>query len=136
MVINMGRSILAVVLGVILANVVIVAVEMIILLLYPPPPGFDMHDPEAMRQLILTMPVGAFLMVSLAHFLGTAAGATLAAWMPRRSTVVPAVIVGALILAAGVANQMMQSHPAWFWPVDLATYPLGTWAGLMIGRRR
>ena len=131
----MGRSILAVVLGVVIANVVIMGVHMVGTLIYPPPPGFDMHNPEAMREHMSTMPVPAFLWVALAHFLGTAAGVAFAAWMARRSPI-PALVVGVLVLAGGIANQLMLPHPAWFWPVDLATYPLGTWLGLSIGRRR
>jgi hypothetical protein len=132
----MGRSILAVVLGFIVANVVIMGVHLISTRIYPLPPGFDMHDPEAMRERMSTMPPMAFLWVALAHVLGTVAGAAFATWMTRRSPALHAVIVGGLVLAGGVANQLMLPHPAWFWPVDLATYPLGTYIGWLVGRRR
>jgi hypothetical protein len=132
----MGRSILAVVLGLILANVVIIAVHQISSLIHPLPPGFDMSDPKALGDLMANMPPTAFLWVALASFLGTAAGAAFAAWMARRSPAVHACIVGGLVLALGLANLLMVPHPAWFWPVDLAMYPLGAWTGLWIGRPR
>ena len=131
----MGRSIIAVVLGFIIANVVIMGVHVISTLIYPLPPGFDMHDPEAMRERMSTLPAMAFLWVALAHFLGTAAGAAFAAWMARRSPAVHGLIVGGLVLAGGVANQLMLPHPAWFWPVGLAAFPLGTLVGLRLARR-
>jgi hypothetical protein len=132
----MGRSILAVVVGLILAIVVIAGVHLISSQIYPLPPGLDPYDREAMSDLMTRMPATALLWVAVAHFLGTAAGAAFAAWMARRSPGIHAVIVGGLALAGGVANQLMLPHPAWFWPVDLATYPLGTYVGWLIGHRR
>jgi hypothetical protein len=132
----MGRSILAVVVGVVLAHVVIVGIEIIDWVIYPPPPGFDMHDPAAVRQLMATMPAGAFAMVALGYFLGTVVGAWVAARIARRSPVVCAIVVGGVLLALGVVNLLTIPHPAWFWPVSLAAFPLGTWIGLLIGRRR
>jgi hypothetical protein len=132
----MGRNILAVVLGFILANVVIMAVHQISSLIYPLPPGINPFDREQMREVMARMPPMAFMWLALSYFLGTAAGAALAARMARRSPTVPAIIVGGLVLAAGVTNLLMLPHPAWFWPVDLAMYPLGTYVGLLLGRRR
>jgi hypothetical protein len=132
----MGRSILAVVVGVILANVVIIGVHMISSLIYPLPPDFNRSDHAAMAEMMARMPPMAFLWVALAHFLGTAAGAAFAARVARGSPAVHATIVGGVVLALGVVNLLMLPHPAWFWPVDLATYPLGPWVGLLIGRRR
>ena len=124
------------ILGVILANVVIMALYMVSSLIYPLPPDFNRSDPAAMAEMMARMPPMAFLWVALAHFLGTAAGAALAARMARRAPAVQAVIVGCVLLALGVANLLMLPHPAWFWPVDLATYPLGAFVGLLLARRR
>jgi hypothetical protein len=132
----MGRNILAVVAGFILANLVIVGVEMVSSLIYRPPPGFNPRDPEAMRELMAVMPAGAWLMVALAWFLGTAVGAAVAVRIGRQAPAALAVVIGSLLLAAGVANMLMLPHPGWFVPAGLAMFPLGAYVGLLIGRRR
>jgi hypothetical protein len=132
----MGRSILAVVAGVVLANVVIFGIELIAWVIYPPPPGFDMHDPAAVRQLMMTMPAGAFAIVAAAYLLGTVVGAWVAVAISRRSPAACAAVVGGLLLASGVVNLVTIPHPAWFWPVSLAAFPVGTCLGLLLGRRR
>jgi hypothetical protein len=132
----MIRSILAVVAGAVVGFLAIVAVEMVSSLIYPLPPGVEPYDRAALRELMATVPAGALLMVALAHVLGTAAGAAVAARVARRAPVGHAVAVGALFLAAGVGDLLMLPHPAWFWPVDLAMFPLGAYVGLRIGHRR
>src|SRR3954451_15657230 len=132
----MGRSILAVVVGVILATVAIFGVEMVCTLIDPLPPGFDPNDPAAMGDLLARMPATALLLVALAYFLGAAAGAGFAARVARRAPAAHAAVVGGLLLALGVVNLLTIPHPVWFWPVSLAAFPLGTSVGLRIGRRQ
>jgi hypothetical protein len=132
----MGRSILAVAIGLVLAFVTIVVVEMVSHLVYPPPPDFDWKNPDAMRELMAKAPAGALLIVALAYLLGTTVGAWFAAWFAPTAPVLHASLVGGLLFVAGIANLFMVPHPAWFWPVALATYPLGVVLGLQFARRR
>jgi hypothetical protein len=128
----MGRKILAGVVGVILASVVVAAVEHAGRAIYPPPPGLDPNNLESIRANMDRIPTGALLFVPLAWFLGTAAGACLAAWVGGR---LPALIVGGLLLAMCLFMLVMLPSPAWFWPLGLAAAPLGTAVGLALGRR-
>jgi hypothetical protein len=121
----MGRSILAIVIGIVLANVVIFGVEMVDWVMYPPPPGFDFHDTAAVRELMTTLPAGAFAVVALAYLLGAVAGAWVAVRITRRSPAACAAVVGGVLLALTVVNLVTIPHPAWFWPVSLAASPLG-----------
>lgn len=128
----MGRKILAGVVGAIVAGFVVFLVETVGSLIYPPPADFDWRNPESVRALLASMPIGAFLLVASGWFLGTAAGAWLAAWLGGRT---PALVVGALLLTACVFNLVTLPHPMWFWPIGLAAAPLGTMLGLALGRR-
>ena len=110
-----GRSALAVVVGALVAGVLIAAVEGISSAIYPLPPGIDLHDHEAMRQHIHSLPVGAFLFVLAAWAMGSFGGSWVAARLATRARLTHGLIVGALFLLAGMMNLIMIPHPWWMW---------------------
>ena len=110
-----GRSALAVLAGMIVAGVLIAAVESVSSAIFPLPPGLDIHDHEAMRQHIDTLPIGAFLMVLAAWAIGSFGGSWVAARLATRARLVHGLIIGALFLLAGVLNMLMIPHPWWMW---------------------
>src|SRR5262245_11654590 len=109
----MLKSIRAIGLGALLAFVVVFAVEMIGMAIDPPPAGFDHTGPAALRALIASKPAWAILLVTAAWFLGTTAGAWVAARLAPRAPVTHAAAVGSLLLAAGLFNLLTLPHPAW-----------------------
>ena len=123
------RGVLAVLLGVIVGMVVIGAMEYVAHLIYPLPEGIDPHDMEALKAAIPRMPLGAFVSLLVAWGAGAFAGGRLAAWMASSSKTLHAMIVGLLLLSAAVGNMLMIPHPAWFWAVSLALFPLLAYAG-------
>ncbi len=129
----MVRKIVAGVVGAVVAGFVVFLVETVGSIIYPPPADFDWRNPESVRALLASMPVGAYLLVGFGWFLGTLAGVWLAARLGGRS---PALVVGGLMLAACLFNLVTLSHPTWFWPLGLAAAPIGTVLGLALGRRR
>lgn len=110
-----GRSVLAVLAGTVVAGVLIAAVEAVSSAIFPLPPGLDVHDYEAMRRHIDALPIGAFLFVLAAWAIGSFAGSWVAARLATRARVVHGLIVGALFLLAGVLNMLMIPHPWWMW---------------------
>lgn len=110
----MGRKILAVVAGVILAGIVVYAVEAIGHQVYPPPAGLDMKNMEAMKNYVATLPMGALLFVLLAYVLGSFAGGWLAAKIARSSQIHVPLTVGGVQLFFGLINLLMIPHPLWF----------------------
>jgi hypothetical protein len=111
----MGRSTLAVLVGVIVAMGLTAVIEMVGNHLYPLPPGLDIHDHASMREYVHAMPTGAFVMVLLAWAVGAGTGAWVAARLAGRARLVHGLIVGALFLAAGIMNMLMVPHPIWMW---------------------
>jgi len=110
----MGRKILAVVAGVILAGIVTYAVQAIGHQVYPPPEGLDMKNMEAMKAYVATLPMGALLFVLLAYILGSFAGGWLAAKIARTSQIHLPLTVGGVQLFFGIINLVMIPHPIWF----------------------
>lgn len=119
----MGRRILAILAGFILAIVVIFAVEYCSHLVYPLPPGVDPTNAEALRSVMSRMPTGAFVFLLAGWLLGTATGAATAQRINRAPTLVPGLVVGAMIFAASVFNFKAIPHPVWVVAVALVGIP-------------
>jgi hypothetical protein len=132
----MVRSIVGVVVGFLVANVVTWAVELLSLLVYPLPAGLDMNDTEAVRTYIGTMPSGAFPFVLLAWFAGAFCGAWLAARIARRAPLAHALAIGVIQLAAGLYNLLTLPHPTWFWVAGLLAFPVAAVAAASLNRTR
>jgi hypothetical protein len=110
----MGRKILAVVAGVILAGIVVYLVEAVGHRVYPPPENLDTKNLEAMKAYVATLPAGAFLFVLVAYILGSFSGGWLAAKIARASQIPLALTVGGVQLLFGILNLVAIPHPTWF----------------------
>jgi len=110
-----GRSVLAVLVGAIVAVGLISGIEAISSAVYPMPPGVDLHDHAAMREYVHSLPIGAFLFILAAWAIGPCAGAWVAARIAGRAKLIHGLIVGALFLAGGIMTMLVIPHPAWMW---------------------
>ena len=79
-----------------------------------------------------TLPAPAFLLVLSGHLLGTLAGTFAAARLG--GSAIPAYVVGAILLAAGIGNAFMIPQPAWFSAVSIVGYVVMTLVGARLGR--
>jgi MFS family permease len=129
------RTGLAGVAGAFAAFVVVAVVEGVGHAIYAPAAMPDMSDPDAVAAFIGAMPLGAFLFVLAAYLLATMAGGALAAALARRHGMRLAIIVGALILTASVANFIALPHPAWFIVATLVGVPAAAWLTGMAASR-
>ncbi|HEY5802566.1 MAG TPA: hypothetical protein VIT90_02575 [Lysobacter sp.] len=111
----MGRTILGMLVGVVVAIAVIMAVEMLGHSVYPPPPGLDPTDPAneaAFAAFVAQLPFGAKAMLLLAWLLGTFTGALVAAKIARHQTA--AALLVALVVMSGVVGMILKiPHPGW-----------------------
>jgi hypothetical protein len=110
----MGRKILAVVAGVILAGIVTYAVQKIGHQVYPPPEGMDIKNMEAMKAYVSKLPMGALLFLLLSYIAGSFTGGWLAAKIARTSQIHLPLTVGGVQLLFGVINLITIPHPMWF----------------------
>ena len=110
----MQRKIVAVVLGVVVAVVLIIAIEALGHSVYPVPEGLDISNKEAMQAYVTNLPIGAQLFVMGAWLVATLAGGLLACFIARATPLVYAAIVGGLVLLGTIINLMSIPHPPWF----------------------
>lgn len=111
----MGRTIVGMLVGVVVAVAVILAVEGIGHRFYPPPAGLDPTDPAneaAFAAFVASLPFAGKLMVLVAWVLGTFIGALAAAKVARHQTA--AALLVALVVIAGVVGMILRvPHPTW-----------------------
>jgi hypothetical protein len=132
------RSILAVVAGFVVASVVMMAVETVNGRVLHPQLGRiaeGMTDREAIRSLLASAPIGAFLVVMAGWAIGSLAGGWLAARVARRAPVGHALVLGALLTLGGIANNLMVPPPLWFWITSLLVLLPAAYAGGRLGSR-
>ncbi len=110
----MQRKVAAVVLGVIVAVVFIIAIEALGHSVYPVPEGLDITDTEAMQAYVTGLPIGALLFVMGAWLVATLAGGLLACFIARETPLVYSAVVGGLVLLGTIINLMSVPHPPWF----------------------
>lgn len=122
----------AVMMGLIVAFAITFGVEWVNSQIYPLPPGTDFRNPEALRAAMAALPQAALAVVLLGWFLSALAGVWMATRIARGKSG-PALILGALLLAAAVANMRRFPHPVWFWVAALLLYPGATWLGAKWG---
>jgi hypothetical protein len=131
----MGRSIIAILAGIILAMVTITVVQMLGHQIYESPAGLDLNDKAAIAAYMEKMPIGAMLMVLLAYMAGAFLGGLLAARLAPRKPILHAMIIGGVLLIAGIANFIMLPHPVWFFIVSVISYFLFAYLGGLVGRK-
>jgi hypothetical protein len=129
---NVGAVLAGLVVGMVV-NMVVVQVNTAVL--FPAPAGTDLNDPAQLSAFLATLPVGAWLVVVLAHLLQAFVGGLVAARLGTAPIAV-ALVVGALSALGGLAALVMIAAPAWMW-LELPLYFAAAWAaGALEVRRR
>ena len=94
------RSVIAGAAGVAVALVTVTIGEAIGHAVYPLPAGMDFSNPAAVRELVASMPLGAFLFVLGSWIAATIAGGAVAGAIARPKAMRLALVVGGVIHAA------------------------------------
>lgn len=120
------RLALALVAGIAAALFTIMLIETLGHSLYPPP-ALDYSDTEALRAYVEGLPIGAKLIVLSAWLAGTIDGVFVAGLINRARYGLCAAVIGALVLAATLANLAMIPHPLWMAASGILGIPLCAW---------
>lgn len=131
----MGRSIIAILAGVVAGLVTISVVQMLGHMIFETPPNLDMNDREALIAYMERVPIGSLLMVLLSYAGGAFLGGLVAARIAFNNRLLHAMIVGGLLLLAGIANFIMLPHPTWFIVASVAAFISMAYVGGLTGRR-
>ncbi len=124
----MGRSIWAVIFGVIVASLWIAALRLLHSIFFPLIGQLNLEDREATAQVLAENPA-MLVGLAIAYFIGTFVGAWIGGRTARRKPIIHGLIVGLVMLGIGMANPRALPHPLWFWIVGLATFPVAALLG-------
>ena len=130
----MGKNIAAGAAGVIVAFALVWVVQTVGHTIYPPPADLNPADPEAIREYVATLPVGALLFVAAAWFAGAAVGTCAACAIGTARPMYLALVVGGLVFIAASTNLVMIPHPTWFSVLGLSGILIGAGLGTMCKR--
>ena len=144
---KIARSILAIVIGFVVAVVVIMALQMISFAVYRPDDGKTFmeqmkemqENKEAAKALMAATPTGGLVIVLVAWEVGAFVGGGFAALIAGRGRLVHAGIIGTIILASTIVNVLnLQreynfSHPDWMLVLGLLLpIPVSLLAGKLV----
>ncbi|TXE17151.1 hypothetical protein ES692_10875 [Psychroserpens burtonensis] len=130
------KNSLATIVGFIAASLTVYIFEALIgHQLFPFPEGANPMDMEWIKNNMNRIPTGAKVMVVIGHFMGIMAGMFIAGLISKTS-LVPAYIVGGLMLAATVFNIIMLPKALWFSSSDIVLAVAGLWIGKSLAQRQ
>lgn len=132
----MLRDIAAVIAGLAVSIVVIMAVQMIGHAIWPPPEGLDWNDTEVIRTYTSQLPFLALLFPIVSYLLGALAGPFVACRIGTLRPLVFVGIIGLVLLAFTIANLIQVPHPVWFSVLAVAAVFIGCWLALQLADRR
>jgi hypothetical protein len=133
------RGILGIVTGFIAASAVMMVFEGINgHVLYPElgAAAAQVNDPAQMRELMANVPTGAMLVVLAGWAVGAFVGGWVAQRIRRGDPTRTGLILGLLLTAAGVANNLMIPPPLWFWVAGMLVLLPGAWLGARVAAHR
>ncbi len=109
----MARAPAGIAAGIVVAFLVVVAVETIGLQIFHQPAGMDPVDPESVRRHMAEIPTGSFVMVLVAWAFGAFTGPMVTRRISGNTPTWPARTVVGLFAAMCVYNLMVVPGPAW-----------------------
>ena len=124
------RNVLIVIAGIIVGSFINSTLVALGPSIIPLPEGADNSTMEKLAETIHLFGVGNFMIVFLAHALGTLVGAYIVAKFAASRHFMLAMFVGAFFLLGGITAAYMIGGPSWFIITDLALayLPMG-WLG-------
>nr|WP_321245690.1 hypothetical protein [uncultured Psychroserpens sp.] len=130
------KNVLATIVGFIVASLTVYVFESLIgHNLFPLPEGANPMDMEWIKNNMDVIPTGSKVMVVIAHFTGIVAGMFVAGFISKTS-MVPAYIVGGLMLAATIFNVAMLPKELWFSISDIVLAVVGLLLGKSLAKRQ
>ena len=130
------KNVLATIVGFIVASLTVYVFESLIgHNLFPLPEGANPMDMEWIKNNMDVIPTGSKVMVVIAHFTGIVAGMFVAGFISKTS-MVPAYIVGGLMLAATIFNVAMLPKELWFSISDIVFAVVGLLLGKSLAKRQ
>lgn len=134
MIINLLRSLFALLAGLAVALVLVLGVELLSGLVHPFPPGVDPTDLEACRAHVARYPGWVLGVVVVLWGLTTFLSSWTATRLGTGQHPAHGLLIGGFLLAMVILNMSMLPYPGWFVIANLLIFPLSSYWGAHRGR--
>tara|TARA_R110000868_G_scaffold285765_1_gene546236 strand:- start:286 stop:690 length:405 start_codon:yes stop_codon:yes gene_type:complete len=114
------RNILAVIVGLAIGSIVNMYILKLNGAVVPVPEGMDPNNMDSLKANVGQFTLLNYLVVFLAHSLGTLSGALIAGFIGASSKVILMYIIAFAFMLGGISMIIMLPTPIWFAVVDLA----------------
>jgi hypothetical protein len=132
----MGRRILAVLGGILVAMAVISLCEWIVGKVYPAPSLADFDNAHVLSRLVNQMPRGTYFLLLVGYAIGSFAGGLAATIIGGREEIILSVATGVVLMVAGIINLFQLPSPLWFMISSLLIYVPVSVLGFVVGMKR
>lgn len=129
-------QILAVFVGVFTGSLLIWFIQTLGQKQYPPPSGFNFEDEVAVAHFIANSPLGSKLFVIVGYAAGAFISGLITQLIGRKGSVIPALLSGVVLLAAGVSTLISIPHPTWLAITCLVVFIPFAYLGARIVRKK
>ena len=126
----MGRSLGAVLAGLLVAFAVVCVVELGSALAFPAPQGMDPMDLESVRQHMSEVSTGAFALLLVAYVSAAFCGPLVARRVSRSTGRGTALVVAILFAAVCVLNFVRVPNPLWLVVATAVFVPMSSWMAM------
>ncbi|HZV12606.1 MAG TPA: hypothetical protein VFA55_05280, partial [Candidatus Kapabacteria bacterium] len=110
----MLKKTIAVAAGAASAYVFLLLFEQVICFMFPLPKGINPNSPEATQQILHNMSAGAYVTLLAVYAFSSVVGGGVASFISGKTTGVPALIAGGLIMVSGIMDALEGGNPLWF----------------------
>ncbi len=131
----MGRTLLALLAGLVAMVLTVFLLESAGHMVFPPPANMDFSDPAAQKAFMESLPIGALAFVILAWAVGALVGSYVAATIARQHRLAVALVVGVVMIALSVATMAMIPHPLWMIVLGVALPLPMAWLGARVATK-
>jgi len=129
------RKILATIVGFIAASASVFLIEKLGHTLFPRTDSIDSTSMESIKNNIHLVPKGNMAFVALAHGVGVLVGMFVAGLISKTS-MIPAYIVGGLMVIISIMYYFLIPSPTWFVVADLASIIIGFFIGKKLAKSK
>lgn len=129
----MGRNILSGIIGIVLGMVTVASIDRLSHLIYMPPLDIDPTNKGELREMVLSMPSTALLVIFMAHLIGAFVASLISAKFASKNKFLMGLLAGAVILIATITRLSMIPHPIYLSLLDVFLTLIGMYAGARIG---
>lgn len=129
----MLRTILAILAGLIVAILTILALQYFGISLFPPPPDIQFDKETDLAQLVASASTGKLIWVLFSWALAAFVGSWVASRISQRHRVAAAISVGVFIVIGVILTVSQYPHPTWMTVAGIALPIPAAWLATRIG---